>query len=102
VRQVRRILRHLQGANFLSTVRSCHLRNPVRVLLGINCAFGNHDIGALPFDALDLEDPANAWHTFGRPKTGEPRLCRLWPRTVESLRRVIGNRPEARNPADCD
>ena len=62
--------------------------NPLRamILLGINCAFGNHDVSSLPRERIDLEQ---AWHSFGRPKTGVARRCPLWPETVTALRDVL-------------
>ena len=64
------------------------------VLCGLNCAFGNHDIGTMPLSALDLD---NGWVNYPRPKTGIPRRCPLWPETVEALRAAIAERPEARS-----
>jgi integrase len=60
------------------------------ILLGINCGFGNHDCGTLPFTALDLEA---GWVTHHRHKTGAERRCPLWPETVDALRQAIANRP---------
>ncbi|HLJ92943.1 MAG TPA: tyrosine-type recombinase/integrase [Gemmataceae bacterium] len=62
-------------------------------LLGINCGYGNADVGCLPTKALDLE---NGWVDFPRPKTGIPRRCPLWPETVAALRDWLASRP---NPA---
>src|SRR5262249_8881451 len=36
------------------------------ILLGVNCGFGNSDIGNLPMSALDLE---RGWISYPRPKT---------------------------------
>lgn len=63
-------------------------------LLGMNCGFGNSDIGNLPVSALaldrgTLDDP--------RPKTGIPRRCTLWPETVAALRDALACRPTPRN-----
>jgi integrase len=67
------------------------------ILLGINCGFGPQDCASLPLAALDLEA---AWHRHGRPKTGLPRRCPLWPETVFALRRWLARRPEPRQAAD--
>lgn len=67
------------------------------VLLGINCGFGQADIGELPKAAVDLDA---GWIVFPRPKTGISRQCPLWPETVEALRIAMANRPHPRGPAD--
>ncbi|HEY4311122.1 MAG TPA: tyrosine-type recombinase/integrase [Pirellulales bacterium] len=53
--------------------------------LGINCAFGPGDCLALPWAAVDLE---NKRHRFARRKTGNERLCPLWPETIEALQAI--------------
>jgi integrase len=53
------------------------------VLLGINCGFGNHDIGTLPWSTLDLKD---GWIEYPRPKTAVPRRIPLWKETVAALK----------------
>ncbi len=53
------------------------------ILLGINCGYGNSDVGTLPLSALDID---GGWLTYGRPKTGIARRCHIWPETVASLR----------------
>lgn len=58
--------------------------------LGINCAFGNTDIGELPMSALDLD---GGWVTFARGKTGIPHRARLWTETVAALRAALAVRP---------
>jgi integrase len=68
------------------------------VLLGINCGFGNADVGALPLAALDLE---RGWVNFPRPKTGTPRRCPLWPETVQAVREALTRRPTPKDGA-CD
>lgn len=72
-----------------------HLR--AMTLLGINCGFGQSDIANLPLSAV-----ADGWVEFPRPKTEIPRRCPLWPETVESLERVLENRPKARSPEYAD
>ena len=66
------------------------------VLLGINCAFGNSDVGTLPISALDL---GGGWITYHRPKTGIDRKIPLWAETVESLRQWLAIKPEPKDPA---
>jgi integrase len=60
------------------------------ILLGINCGFGNSDIGNLPLSALDLD---GRWANFPRPKTGVERRCPLWPETVAAIKEAIAQRP---------
>jgi integrase len=61
------------------------------VLLGINCGFGNADVGLLPLAALDLD---GGWVDYPRPKTGLPRRCPLWPETVAAARKALADRRE--------
>ena len=56
------------------------------LLLGLNCGFGNTDIGTLKLCAIDLE-AATVSHP--RPKTGVERNFYLWPETVDILRTYI-------------
>jgi integrase len=68
------------------------------VLLGINCGFGNSDVGNLPLSAVDLE---RGWIDYPRPKTGIPRRCPLWPETVEALKEALDRRPEPKKDEDA-
>lgn len=68
------------------------------ILLGINCAFGATDCGALPQNALDLK---TGWVKFPRPKTAVERRCPLWPETVKAIKEAIAERPDARNDSDA-
>ena len=61
------------------------------ILLGVNCGFGNNDVGTLPSSALDLD---SGWVNYHRPKTGIMRRCHLWPETVAALRAVLAERKE--------
>lgn len=65
------------------------------ILLGINCGFGNSDIGNLPLSALDLD---GGWVNHPRPKTGVERRAPLWAETVEALEDALAERPEPRKP----
>jgi integrase len=65
-------------------------------LLGVNCGYGNADIGTLPIGALDLD---HGWATFPRPKTGIMRRAALWPETMKALRAALARRPEPKDPA---
>lgn len=65
------------------------------VLLGVNCGFGNADVGTLPQKAIDWR---NGWINYPRPKTGIERRCPLWPETVDALKKAIDQRPNPKNP----
>ena len=69
------------------------------ILLGVNCGFGNADVGTLPLEALDLEA---GWVNYPRPKTGIPRRCPLWPETIEALRRTLDTRPTPKSEAHAN
>jgi integrase len=64
------------------------------VLLGLNCGYGNADVGTLPISALDLDA---GWADFSRPKTGMPRRCQLWSETVTAVRVALTCRVEPKN-----
>lgn len=68
------------------------------ILLGINCGFGNADVGTLPVKALDLK---GGWVDYARPKTGIQRRCPLWPDTVAALREALAARPKPKDEADA-
>jgi integrase len=61
------------------------------ILLGINCGYGNTDVGRLPLTALELD---GGWATFPRPKTGIERRAKLWADTTAALRVVLATRVE--------
>jgi integrase len=67
------------------------------VLLGINCAFGNHDVATLPIKAVNFK---TGWVTYARPKTGIDRKIPLWPETIAALKAVLATRHAPKNPAD--
>ena len=56
------------------------------LLLGLNCGFGNTDIGTLRLCDIDLEA---ATVSHARPKTGVERNFYLWPETVDVVRAYI-------------
>jgi integrase len=68
------------------------------ILLGVNCGFGNADVGRLPLAVVNLE---TGWVNYPRPKTGIGRRCPLWPETVTAIRDWLAVRPEPRDPADA-
>lgn len=76
-------------------------KEPLRtmILLSINTGFGQSDISALRLSNLDLE---SGWVDYPRPKTGVERRAPLWPETIESLRKVIDERKEPKDPGHAD
>jgi integrase len=70
------------------------------ILLGVNCGFGNADVGTLPLSALNL-DSGSDFLSYPRPKTGIERRCPLWPETVAALRAALAQRPTPKDPRDA-
>ena len=68
------------------------------LLLGINAAFGPHDLATLPLVALDLDA---GWVEYARPKTGIERKAKLWPETIISVRQAIAIRPSPKTEEDA-
>lgn len=66
------------------------------ILAGINCGFGNLDVGSLLESALDLD---GGWVNYPRPKTGIVRRCPLWPETVAAIRESMAQRAAPKMPA---
>jgi integrase len=69
------------------------------LLLGINCGYGNADVGHLPLSAIDLDA---GWVDYPRPKTGIQRRCPLWPETVQAIREALTTRPKPKAKADAE
>lgn len=69
------------------------------ILLGLNCGYGNTDVADLPTSALDLD---GGWIHFPRPKTGIERRCKLWPETIEALRKALDERPNPKHEEDAE
>jgi integrase len=64
------------------------------ILLGINCAYGNADVGVLQMSDIDLD---RGWAFLPRGKTGVDRRAKLWPETVDAIRAAIAARPEPKS-----
>jgi len=58
------------------------------VMLGLNCGFGNSDIGTLKLKDVDLD---SGMISHPRPKTGVERDFILWPETVQILREYLNH-----------
>lgn len=70
------------------------------VMLGLNCGFGNSDVGTLRLADVDLE-AGTVSHP--RPKTGVERDFTLWPETVEVLKAYLAHhrgRPRGEEATD--
>jgi integrase len=65
------------------------------VLLGINAAMGNTDIGLLPISAVNLDE---GWLDYPRAKTAIGRRIPLWSETIKALREALEARPEPNDP----
>jgi integrase len=66
------------------------------ILLGVNCGFGNADVGRLPLSAIDFP---GGWVNFPRPKTGVDRRAKLWPETAAAIKAAIDARPDHKDRA---
>jgi len=56
------------------------------LMLGLNCGFGNMDIGTLKLSDIDFE---NGMISHPRPKTGVLRDFKLWPETINAIKLYI-------------
>jgi integrase len=90
--------RMFEAAELRKLVDAAGVQLKAMLLLGINCGFGNADVGLLPVAALDLD---RGWVNYPRPKTGIERRCPLWPQTVAAVRAALAARPAPKDPADA-
>jgi len=97
--QAQRPSRLMTADEIRQLIDAAAVRMRAMILLGIGCGFGGTDCSDLTTDWLDLD---GGWHTFARPKTGEPRRAKLWPETVAALQVAISQRPRPRNTAHAD
>ena len=98
MRRDRALRRHENGKMMFEPeeVRAILAAAPVHirtmVWLGINCGFGNADVGSLMEQDLDLD---GRWVHLPRSKSGEERRCPLWPQTAYAIKQSVANRPTA-------
>lgn len=90
-------VRMFEADELRAIIAAANVQFKAMILLGVNCGFGNNDLGLLPTYALDLN---RGWVDFPRPKTAEERRCPLWPETVSAIRDAIARRPMPKNEAD--
>lgn len=97
LRQARaaRGLRMFERHELLGALEHSDVMLKAVMLLGVNCGFGNSDVGHLPLKAVDLKA---GWITYPRPKTGVERRIPLWPETVAALKACLATRREPANP----
>jgi integrase len=86
--------RMLEAAQIQALLGIAGLHMNAMILLGINCGFGNSDVGKLPMSNLDL---TGGWANFPRPKTGIMRRCPLWNETLDALKAAIECRRQPKN-----
>lgn len=68
------------------------------LLLALNAGLGNTDCAGLHERHLDLD---GGWLDYPRVKTALPRRAKLWPETVEAIRKVLASRQSPRDEADA-
>jgi integrase len=88
--------RMFEAAEIQAMLGKAGVQLKAMILLGINCGYGNSDVGNLPLASLDLE---RGWVNFPRPKTEVARRCPLWPETVQALREALAKRPTPKTEA---
>jgi len=89
----------LEIEQVLTLLESADVTMRAMILLGLNCGYGNADVGRLRNSMLDLEA---GWAAFTRPKTGIARKAALWPETVAAVKVAIAQRPKPMHRADDD
>jgi integrase len=85
----------IEAADLRRLIDAADVHMRPMILLGVNCAYGNNDVGTLPIEAVDL---AGGWLSYHRPKTGIARRCKLWPETIAALEASLAKRPKAKTP----
>jgi len=92
-------VRMFESAQLRKLLKAARGPLPAMILLGVNCGYGNADVGALEWRHLDLK---GRWANFPRPKTGIERRCPLWPETVAALRAWQKVRPDPKDSAHAN
>ncbi len=91
--------RCFEKAELRKIIDSAGVQIKAMTLLGINCGLGNSDCARLRVRHLDLK---TGWLDFPRPKTGEPRRCKLWPETIAAVKAATDCRPAPQDEKDQD
>ena len=72
-------------------LEACGPQLRAMMLLAVNCTLGPSDLGQLEPRHIDLD---RGWLDFPRPKTSVDRRAKLWPETVDAIRKWLKLRPE--------
>lgn len=91
--------RMIEATDLRRLLKAAEVPLKAMILLGLNCALGNHDVALLPLSAIDLD---RGWLKFPRPKTGIDRRCPLWPETIKALKTAIAARPIPKDSGAID
>jgi integrase len=90
--------RMFEAADLRRMIDTAGVQLRAMILLGVNCGFGNADVGTLPLSALNLD---GGWASYPRPKTGVVRRCPLWPETVAAVHAALAKRPAPKAEAEA-
>ena len=78
----------IRGISGSEITEAADVTDAALVLMGLNCGFGNTDIGTLKLKDVDL---GLGIVCHPRPKTGVERDFMLWPETVQILKEYLAN-----------
>lgn len=92
-------LRMVERDELLTALDAAGANMKAMILLGINGALGNTDVGLLPTKAVNLK---TGWLDYPRDKTAIDRQIPLWPETSAAIQNALARRHAPTNPSDCD
>lgn len=84
-----------EAADLRTLIASAGIHLKAMILLGLNCGYGNSDVGTLPIEVVNLDE---GWITFPRQKTGIPRRSPLWHETITAMKESFAKRPTPKTP----
>jgi integrase len=90
--------RDLGAAEIQTLMDAANIPMKAMILLGVNCGLGNNDVALLESSHIDFK---NGWIDYPRPKTGVQRRAKIWPETIEAIKKAIARRPKPKNPDDA-
>jgi integrase len=85
------------AAELAQLINAAGVQMRAMILLGVNCGYGNSDVGLLLQRSVDLD---GGWVAQPRSKTGIPRRAKLWPETIAAIKAAQAKRPRAKRPED--
>lgn len=91
-------LRMFEQPELVTALEYARVNMKAMLLLGINGALGNSDLGMLPTKAMNLK---TGWLDYPRDKTAIDRRIPLWPETVAAIKAVLAERRDPVDPADA-